>query len=135
VTRVLVVEDDAWIAWMIADDLTDRGYEVGTASNGFEALQRLENAPTDVIVLDLMLPAMHGWDFVESYQQKTGGASLPIIVVSAAGAMPRSMETRGVRCYLRKPFDIEQLASCVADAAETAPTTLAAAVPHASTAW
>jgi DNA-binding response OmpR family regulator len=124
VTRVLVVEDDPWIAWMIADDLTDRGYEVGTASNGVEALQCLENAPRDVIVLDLMLPTMHGWDFVESYRQKTGGASLPIIVVSAAGAVPRSMDMRGIRCYLRKPFDIEQLAGCVADAA----------VAHASTA-
>jgi DNA-binding response OmpR family regulator len=114
VTRVLVVEDDTWIAWMVADELADRGYQVRTATNGLEALQRLEEGRPDVIVLDLMLPTMHGWDFVECYQQKTGGASLPIIVVSAAGGVSRSMEKRGVRRYLAKPFDLEELARCVA---------------------
>jgi DNA-binding response OmpR family regulator len=112
---VLVVEDDPWIAWMMADELADRGHEVQTAANGLEGLQRLEESRPDVIVLDLLLPAMQGWDFVEQYQEKTGGASLPIIVVSAASAVSRSMEARGVRRYLRKPFDLEELARCVAD--------------------
>ena len=114
-THVLVVEDDPWIAWMVADELTDRGCEVRTATDGAEALHELEENRPDVIVLDLMLPTMHGWDFVEQYQQHTGGKRLPIIVVSAAGAVPRSMEKRGVRHYLRKPFDLEELARCVTD--------------------
>ena len=114
-THVLVVEDDPWIAWMVADELKDRGCEVRTATDGAEALQQIEENRPDVIVLDLMLPTMHGWDFVEQYQQHTGGTRLPIIVVSAAGAVPRSMEKRGVRHYLRKPFDLEELARCVAD--------------------
>jgi DNA-binding response OmpR family regulator len=110
---VLVVEDDPWIAWMVADELTDRGCQVQTATDGAEALQQVEASRPDVIVLDLMMPRMHGWDFVEQYQQKTGGTSLPIIVVSAAGAVPRSMEERGVRHYLPKPFDLEELARYV----------------------
>ena len=114
-TRVLVVEDDPWIAWMVADELTDRGCQVQTATDGAEALQQLEQNRPDVIVLDLLLPRMHGWDFVDQYQQKTGGARLPIIVVSAAGGVSRSMEKHGVRRYLRKPFDLEELARCVAD--------------------
>ena len=120
-TRVLVVEDDPWIAWLIADELTERGYQVATASNGADALQQVEQSRPDVVVLDLMLPTMNGWDFVERYQDKTAGASLPILVVSAAGAVTRSMEAHGVRCYLRKPFDMQELARCVADAASTAP--------------
>jgi DNA-binding response OmpR family regulator len=111
--HVLVIEDDPWIAWMIADDLAERGYRVSTASNGLEALQLLGHARPDVIVLDLMLPDMDGWTFVERYQRATGGTRVPIIVVSAAGAVPRSMEARGVQCYLRKPFDIQELAACV----------------------
>ena len=71
--RVLVVEDDAWRAWMIADDLADRGYQVSTARDGAEALRRLEAARPDAIVLDLMLPGINGWQFVERYQQCTGG--------------------------------------------------------------
>jgi two-component system response regulator MprA len=111
---VLVVEDDPWIAWMVADELTDRGCQVETANDGAEALQHVEENRPDVIVLDLMLPTMHGWEFVERYQQKTGGTRVPIIVVSATGGVPRAMEKRGVRHYLRKPFDLEELARCVA---------------------
>ena len=75
--RVLVVEDDTWIAWMIADDLADRGYDVSTAHDGAEALRRLETTRPDAIVLDLMLPKMNGWDFVERYQERTGGGRDP----------------------------------------------------------
>jgi DNA-binding NtrC family response regulator len=59
---------------------------------------------------------MNGWDFVERYQERTGGRVIPIVVVSAAGAVPRSLERRGVRHFLPKPFDVEQLARSVADA-------------------
>lgn len=111
--HVLVIEDDPWIAWMIADDLAERGYRVSRASNGLGALKQLQDARPDVIVLDLILPVMDGWTFVQRYQQVTGGAIIPTIVVSAAGAVPRSMEARGVECYLRKPIDIEELAACV----------------------
>ena len=114
--RVLVVEDDAWIAWMIAADLAERGYQVSTARDGAEALRRLKATRPDAIVLDLMLPKMNGWDFVERYQEHTGGRAIPIVVVSAAGAVPRSLERRGVRQFLAKPFDVEQLARSVAEA-------------------
>ena len=120
-TRVLVVEDDPWVAWLIADELAERGYQVATAGNGVDALQQVKQARPDVIVLDLMLPIMSGWDFVEQYTDTTAGESLPILVVSAAGAVTRSMEAQGVRCYLRKPFDMEELARCVAETASTAP--------------
>ena len=114
-THVLVVEDDPWIAWMVADELSDRGCEVRTATDGAEALHEVEENRPDVIVLDLMLPKLHGWDFVERYQQHTGGTRVPIIVVSGADRVPHSMEKRGVRHYLRKPFDLDELARCVAD--------------------
>ena len=116
VARVLVIEDDAWIAWMIADDLADRGYEVSTARDGAEALRRLRPARPDAIVLDLMLPRVNGWDFVERYQERTGGRVIPIVVVSAAGAVPRLPGRKGVRNFLSKPFDVEELARAVADA-------------------
>jgi len=59
-TCVLVVEDDPWIQWMIADDLADRGYEVITAQDGLEALAHVTEIQPDVIVLDLMLPRSSG---------------------------------------------------------------------------
>jgi DNA-binding response OmpR family regulator len=66
-----------------------------------------------VIVLDLMLPAMHGWDFIERYREVTAGENIPIVVVSAAGAVPRSMYALGVRCFIPKPFDLGALAQTI----------------------
>ena len=59
-TCVLVVEDDPWIQWMIADDLADRGYEVITAQDGLEVLAHVTEIQPDVIVLDLMLQRSSG---------------------------------------------------------------------------
>ncbi len=114
-TCVLVVEDDPWIQWMIADDLADRGYEVKTAQDGLEALAHVTEIQPDVIVLDLMLPRSSGWDFVERYQAIAGGDVIPTVVVSAARDAAVSLTARGVQRYLRKPFDIEELARAVDD--------------------
>jgi DNA-binding response OmpR family regulator len=129
--RILIVEDDTWIASLIADELTDRGYSVRVARNGIEALACLQAGRPDAIVLDLMMPAMHGWDFIDRYQQQTGGSVIPIVVVSAAGAVPKSTAGKGVRQFLSKPFDIAELAASVGEAVnETAPP--GAAVPTRS---
>jgi len=68
-----------------------------------------------VIVLDLMLPRSSGWDFVERYQAIAGGDVIPTVVVSAARDAAVSLTARGVQRYLRKPFDIEELARAVDD--------------------
>jgi DNA-binding response OmpR family regulator len=100
---------------MIADELGASGHQVEIACNGQEALVSLESSPPDAIVLDLMMPKLNGWDFVEQYRFHTGGLTIPIVVVSAAGAVPRSMETLGVKRYLAKPFAIEALERCITE--------------------
>src|ERR1043166_5267607 len=100
--RVLVVEDDMPIATMIADELGDAGHLVDVVANGADALDSLSEYRPDVVGLDLMLPRVHGWDFVERYRDITQGEDIPIVVVSAAGAITRSMETLGVRRFLPK---------------------------------
>lgn len=99
---------------MIADDLADRGYEITTAYDGVEALERIGEARPDVIVLDLMLPRSDGWQLTRDYQTVTGGGVIPIVVVSAARSPDLPDASRGVRRHLRKPFDMEELASAVA---------------------
>jgi len=110
---VLVVEDDPWIQWMIADDLTDRNYDVKTASDGVEALAQLAEVRPDVIVLDLILPRSSGWDVVERYQAEAVGDVVPIVVISAARDAAVSLAFPGVERYLPKPFDLEELAQAV----------------------
>ena len=126
--RVLVVEDDRPIATMIAAELGASGHQVEIACNGLEALMSLESSAPDAIVLDLMMPKLNGWDFVEQYRAHTGGQTIPIVVVSAAGAVPRSMETLGVKRFLPKPFAKDTLAQFIAEV--TSAPELAAPVPR-----
>ena len=78
---VLVVEDDEVIRDVVADVLDDRGFRILAASNGREALEHLDNELPDVLVLDLLIPVMHGWAFMETYARKTNGAQIPIVVL------------------------------------------------------
>jgi two-component system, chemotaxis family, chemotaxis protein CheY len=116
---VLVVEDDETIRNVIADVLEDRGFRVQGAANGVEALVRLDEARPDVMVLDLLMPVMHGWDFMESYAQKTGGDQIPIVVVSVNPALPRSFNRFGVHAVIGKPFDVDELLNAVDEALST----------------
>jgi CheY-like chemotaxis protein len=59
------------------------------------------------------MPVMHGWDFMESYTQQTGGEPIPIVVVSVNPALPRSYNRLGVRSIVAKPFDVDVLLDSV----------------------
>ncbi len=113
---VLVVEDDESIRNVITDVLEDRGIRVVTAANGSDALAKLDSLQPDAMVLDLLMPVMHGWEFMESYVAKTGGKSIPIVVVSVNPALPRSYNRFGVRNVVAKPFDIDRLMDAVEEA-------------------
>ena len=103
---------------MITDVLEDRGFRVTTAENGAEALEYLEFIQPDVMVLDLLMPVMHGWAFMESYFDKTGGQPIPLVVVSVNPALPRSFNRFGLREVVAKPFDIDDLVRAVEGALE-----------------
>ena len=94
--HVLVVDDDASIRDLLAEELRYSGYSVITARNGSEALDRLHVTMPDVIVLDLMMPVMDGWTFVERYRDSAVRQSVPIIAVSAEGDL--SPRVRSARC-------------------------------------
>ena len=113
---VLVVEDDESIRNVITDVLEDRGFRVVGAGNGADALARLDDLRPDVMVLDLLMPVMHGWDFMETYAEKTDGDTIPIVVVSVNPALPRSFSRFGVRGVVPKPFDVDDLLDAVEEA-------------------
>jgi two-component system chemotaxis response regulator CheY len=113
---VLVVEDDASIREVISDVLEDKGFRVLPAVNGSDALQQLDRVRPDVMVLDLLMPVMHGWAFMETYLEKTGGSLIPIVVVSVNPALPRSYNRLGVHQVVSKPFDVDHLLEAVEQA-------------------
>jgi CheY-like chemotaxis protein len=110
---VLIVEDEPSIREVIRDVLEDRGFRVMASTNGAEALRMLDSVRPDVVVLDLLMPVMHGWTFMESYVEKTGGQPIPIVVVSVNPALPRSFNRFGVRQVVAKPFDVDALLDAV----------------------
>jgi CheY-like chemotaxis protein len=116
---VLIVEDEPSIREVIRDVVEDRGYRVASAANGAEALRMLDSERPSVMVIDLLMPVMHGWDFMESYAAKTGGEQIPIVVVSVNPALPRSFGRLGVRHVVSKPFAVDELVDAIEDAMHT----------------
>jgi DNA-binding response OmpR family regulator len=107
--RILVVEDDSRIASFVAKGLKQNGYLAEISEDGEDALQKLQTAPFDAAVIDLMLPKMDGLSLIE--QIRKGKIPVAIVVLSAK----HSVEDK-VRClrsgaddYLQKPFAISEL--------------------------
>lgn len=114
---VLVVEDDPDIREALAEALGYEGYDVLLAENGQEALDVLrEHSRPHVILLDLLMPVMSGWQFRQEQLADPALAGIPVVVVSAS---PPG-EARPDR-YLPKPFSIDELLSTVAELSHASP--------------
>jgi two-component system, chemotaxis family, chemotaxis protein CheY len=110
--RTLVVDDDQDIAELVRLALTDEGYEVVIASNGSAAIEAMQAAPFDLILLDMRMPVMDGWAFAEAYQSGPGPRAPVIVVTAARDAAERAAEINADG-HLAKPFSIEELLDLV----------------------
>ena len=109
---VLIVEDDDDLREMMAQLLTLEGFQAATVANGREALRYLEDRETpDVILLDLMMPVMDGWEFRRRQRADPGMSQVPVIVLSALD------QGRAVgldpAAFLKKPLDFDRLLQLV----------------------
>ena len=107
---VLVVEDEEDLREMMRDGLELNGYAVITASNGLDALGKLADIERlCLVLLDLVMPGMNGWDFFEKLRQQAQLASVPVVVHSSVAADA----PEGVTRVLQKPIVFERLISVV----------------------
>jgi DNA-binding response OmpR family regulator len=115
--KILIVEDDEVIAKGMASHLTAAGFEPSWVSNGVAGLARLRYEQPDVCVVDLMLPALDGWQLIEA--ARAAGIGTPIVVVSARGSEDDRVHTLelGADDYLVKPFSMRELVARVGAAA------------------
>jgi DNA-binding response OmpR family regulator len=105
---ILIVEDDADTRDMIGRFLELEGFAVETAANGRQALDRLDaGARACVILLDLMMPIMDGWEFRRIQASRSALSQIPVIVFSAAGR--DRMAQIDANDYLSKPVDLDEL--------------------------
>ncbi|MFO0581640.1 MAG: response regulator [Anaeromyxobacter sp.] len=107
--RVLLVEDDPDIRESLSEALRYEGYEVELAWHGREALARLARDPLpDVILLDLMMPVMNGWEFREAQLEDAALADIPVVVISAQAPGACAPDR-----YLPKPFSLGDLFAAI----------------------
>ena len=111
--RILVVEDEKHLNRIISEAVEDEGYSVDSCYNGLEALEDLECADYDVIILDIMMPKMNGLELVRRLRDR--GDSTPVLFLTARDAVADRVEglESGGDYYLTKPFDFQELMAVV----------------------
>ena len=110
--RLLLVEDERTLAGIIADTLSEKGFEVRCAYNGADGLRAAADFRPEVVVTDIMMPTMDGFTFVKRLRQEgICGENVPVLFLSArSGAedVVRGFEL-GAQDYIRKPFAMSEL--------------------------
>ncbi|MBI3969780.1 MAG: response regulator [Chloroflexi bacterium] len=110
-----MIDDESGIRDVVAEVLQDEGYAVDTAPNGAAALALLNKpgqpAP-DLILLDMRMPEMNGWEFAEAYRQRPGPHA-PIATLTAAIDASRYAAEIGADGFLGKPFEVDALLALV----------------------
>ncbi|HUC93729.1 MAG TPA: response regulator transcription factor [Paenibacillus sp.] len=107
--RILVVEDEPTLARLLSYNLTQEGYETTVSDNGAEGLQTALQRPFDLIVLDIMLPGMNGFDVLTKLRQN--GIRTPVIILTARNAEEEVVQglKHGADDYITKPFGVAEL--------------------------
>ena len=113
---VLVVDDDHDVREALREVLEDHGYQVLEAGNGHDALAllRREASPPCLILLDIMMPVMDGWEFRAAQREDPALAGIPVVVLSAHGQVQRPSDGVDPTAFLKKPVQLPPLLETVA---------------------
>jgi CheY-like chemotaxis protein len=108
--KILIADDDPQILTMISQRLRRRGYEVAEAENGPKALEQARAVKPDVIVLDVLMPGMSGWEVARTLRHDPDLKDIPIIVLTAIGhTTNEATSPLFADEYLDKPFEFSDL--------------------------
>jgi len=110
---VLIVEDDPDLLALEEAILSDAGYRVASAADGLEALERVEREMPGLILLDMRMPRMNGWDFAREFRARHGNVCPIAVITAAENARLRAQEIQA-DAWLEKPFDLEDVLALVA---------------------
>jgi CheY-like chemotaxis protein len=106
--HILVVDDDPDMQDIMALTLEMGGFQVSRASNGREALERVEEEMPDLILLDMRMPVMDGWAFAAAVRQRHARCCPIVVCTAAEDAQRRACEVDAVGC-LSKPFELDEM--------------------------
>ena len=113
--KILAVDDEKHIVRLVQVNLERQGYEVVTANDGKEALQKVEEENPDLVVLDVMMPYMDGFEVLQNLRRNPATREIPVIMLTAKAQDADVFKgwQSGVDCYLTKPFNPMELISFV----------------------
>lgn len=106
---ILVVEDNVNERITLVDILTEKGYKVVEAADGEEGLKKIKEERPDLILLDILIPKINGYNFLKRLKLDESTKSIPVITVTAKAGMEELFATEGIVGYIVKPFDNEIL--------------------------
>ena len=110
---VLIVDDDPAIRGLMGDALRSEGYAVDLAAHGAEALDAMRARRPSTVLLDLMMPVMDGFTFLEICHRERLCIDVPIVVISAVQDALERVSELPVHACMAKPFDLEELVRLV----------------------
>ncbi|ERN43147.1 response regulator receiver protein [Rubidibacter lacunae KORDI 51-2] len=113
--QLLLIDDDPNLILLVKDYLEFRGYDVLTAKNGRNALEVLKDSNPDMIICDVMMPEMDGYELVEKVRRESRSSWIPILFLSAKGQTQDRIKglSQGADIYMVKPFEPEELVAQV----------------------
>jgi CheY-like chemotaxis protein len=112
--KVLIVDDDDDLQDALSESLENEGHEATCVSNGREALDYLKTgAPVCVILLDLMMPVMNGWEFRKEQLEDAVLSRIPVVIVTADGHADEKARRLSANAFLQKPLLADELLSTV----------------------
>jgi len=118
--KILLIEDDKGTVEVIKNILTRKNYEVVEAYDGKEGIDKFQNEAPDLIVLDVRMPSMNGYEFIRTLRAEirdSGEPMVPVIVLTAKEEMEEVFRLEGAKGYLVKPVDpvklIQKIEECL----------------------
>lgn len=113
---VLVVDDEPEIIYLVKMMLEKKGHNVSHAGNGEECLRFLEKAKPDLIVLDVMMPGLKGWDVCKRIKESKENSSIPVILLTVRtsnDSVKKSYEYAHCDAHINKPFEMKEFLATV----------------------
>lgn len=109
--RVLAVDDEPHILKLVSFSLASHGFDVVQASDGLSAVEVAEREQPDIILMDVMMPLLNGYEACERIKRNPKTAHIPIVMLSAKSQASEQAEglERGALCYITKPFTPKEL--------------------------
>jgi excisionase family DNA binding protein len=108
---VLLVDDDEKVRELVRINLEFEGYTVREAADADEGLAAIDEAKPDLVLLDVMMPHVDGWEMLRRMQERYGAGSIPVVMFSGKADEQAAQEaaSRGAQAFVGKPFDLQQL--------------------------